>query len=205
MLELRCKNAPRPADSRGCRFAWRKELWATYRDQFRERIVSEVAPTTGVSSREYNCGAESTAAGAEPDSHRRRFPMNWPNNGVARALERINGSALPLRYLLLLTSLVHSSPAQGVLQYLGTADSTELPVAQEVGIAVPAGASFKYFGVVLDRPSELNFVVVSPSSGVAPAFSWIGMNPSIVPYLSPGGYGLVVNFGVAGFVPHHAR
>jgi len=98
----------------------------------------------------------------------------------------------------LLFHFVPSLPAQGLLQYLGTADSVVLPVPQGgEGIGLP-GTAFRYLGVVLDKPSEPNFVVAAPSRAVSPAISWIGMNSNVVPYLPPGGYGLTVNFGIAG-------
>jgi uncharacterized protein (TIGR03437 family) len=82
-------------------------------------------------------------------------------------------------------------------QLVATADSYVVPQGVAVGIGVPPGAanlSFKLAQQTPDKSGGPTFLVVSPSSGVAPATVYIALDPNTVPYLPAGAYGVNVEF-----------
>jgi uncharacterized protein (TIGR03437 family) len=81
------------------------------------------------------------------------------------------------------------------------ADSFSVAQPVYVGIGVtgtpPPQIPFNYIGITPIEDSP-NFVVVSPSSGVAPTNISIGVNPDVTAYLPPGGYSEYVLFAPLG-------
>ncbi len=93
----------------------------------------------------------------------------------------------------------------GPYEFSVPADSLAAPSA--AGIYVGASSKqvpFKYVGV-LSPAGTPNFVVVSPSSGTAPANIGVGLNPSVVAYLTPGAYQATVQFAPPGQSPPYAN
>ncbi len=86
------------------------------------------------------------------------------------------------------------------IRFTATADSFALPAPQGIGIGRVGDnkIEFKLAGVVPALPGGPNFVVVSPSSGVAPTLVWVALNPNVVPYLASGSYALILGFAPVG-------
>jgi uncharacterized protein (TIGR03437 family) len=117
---------------------------------------------------------------------------------VARTVPLVCGLLVGLR----------SAPAQ-VRLTVGPYDLGEFLVqANSLGLREPFGSvaigavgadklEFRFRGVTTGE-GRPNFIVVSPSSGVAPAFVAVGLNPNVVPYLRPGSYSLSLVFEVPG-------
>ncbi|MDQ2945859.1 MAG: hypothetical protein M3Y27_07955, partial [Acidobacteriota bacterium] len=86
------------------------------------------------------------------------------------------------------------------IRFTATADSFALPAPEGIGIGRVGDdkIEFKLVGIVPALPGGPNFVVVSPSSGVAPTLVLVGLNPNVVPYLGSGSYALSLQFAPAG-------
>lgn len=86
-------------------------------------------------------------------------------------------------------------------QFNVPADTFAAPHPVYVGIGLtgtqPPQIPFKYIGVSVVA-GDSDFVVVSPSSGIAPTNIGIGINPNVVAYLPPGGYSEYVQFAPLG-------
>ena len=83
--------------------------------------------------------------------------------------------------------------AQATIRFRATADSLQLPSPEEGIFSVP----FRYRGVTpspSEDPTFVNFLLVTPSSGVGGTRIAIGLNPNVVPYLPTGSYSLVLSF-----------
>ena len=74
--------------------------------------------------------------------------------------------------------------------------TSQYPGSQQAFIANPAGVDHVPFKLAAILPGKggVNFVTVSPSSGVAPMYVTIALNLSVVPYLNIGTYTLSVSF-----------
>ena len=93
----------------------------------------------------------------------------------------------------------------GPYQFSVPADSFVVPPAVYLGIGITATPlPFKYVGLLSNGPVP-NFVVVSPASGTAPTNIGLGLNPNVVAYLPPGGYGAAVQFATPGESPPYAN
>jgi uncharacterized protein (TIGR03437 family) len=80
------------------------------------------------------------------------------------------------------------------IRYTVTASSAQIPLPRE---SVVANGPYRYLGASPNGADvDPNFVLVAPSSGPGQRSIWIGLNPNVVPYLRPGGYGLAVRFAV---------
>jgi uncharacterized protein (TIGR03437 family) len=79
----------------------------------------------------------------------------------------------------------------GIGDFAVTASSSQMPPPMETGFTVP----FRYQGVDLGV-GNVNFLLVTPSSGQAGTRVAIGLNPQIVPFLPPGGYSVFVRFAL---------
>ncbi|PWT98656.1 MAG: hypothetical protein C5B51_28735 [Terriglobia bacterium] len=106
-----------------------------------------------------------------------------------------------------MAQMLATVPSQ--IHITANADSLNLPGPYTFGIGTvfPAGSQgnaigFHYVGAVTN-PSQPNFVVVSPSSGIATATGpattvWVALNPDVVPYLPTRGYVVVLQFAATG-------
>ncbi|MBI1898207.1 MAG: hypothetical protein HYS04_16990 [Acidobacteria bacterium] len=77
------------------------------------------------------------------------------------------------------------------LEFLVTANSLDLPSPIRRITITPVGVDkleVKYSGLFSTGEGRPDFVVVWPSSGVAPTAVWVGLNRNVVPYLRPGTY-----------------
>jgi uncharacterized protein (TIGR03437 family) len=85
------------------------------------------------------------------------------------------------------------------IAFQATVNSFVLPKPRSISIGI-AGADKLEFKVSVDSAGVggTNFIVVSPSSGVAPTAVQVGLNPNVVPYLRPGLYTLILVFTVPG-------
>ena len=87
-----------------------------------------------------------------------------------------------------------------LIRFTATVDSFSSPGPEQLALRV-VGADkleFKFVGVVPSQTGGPNFVIVSPSSGVAPAVVWLALNPNVVPYMGSGGYALELQFATPG-------
>jgi trimeric autotransporter adhesin len=122
------------------------------------------------------------------------------------------GAKMVRRFIIVSTLLVWASAgaAQTIsvfpllgLQFEADADSFTLgrPLIVDV-IPFVAGDTvpFKFGAVVPVNPANNvpNFLVVSPSSGVAPAGLWVALNSNVVPYMPSGTYLVRLEFATAG-------
>jgi|SRR5271165_641035 len=93
------------------------------------------------------------------------------------------------------------------LNFMASVDDTVYPVAiVAIGIGPPSGppivARYQYTGVTsanTAQPTPPNFLVVTPSIGTTsassnPAEVRVGLNPTVLKSMAPGGYTLQVNF-----------
>ncbi len=100
---------------------------------------------------------------------------------IAPAQVRLTVSPLEVGFVVTANSLAWLDPFRGIWVFAVGADKLE----------------FKFMGVTPDG-SYPGFVVVSPSSGVAPAPVSVGLDPRVVPYLAPGSYRSGFAFAVPG-------
>ena len=83
------------------------------------------------------------------------------------------------------------------IDFSGSADSLDLMFPKAISVGVPPGGANVGFGFVDAVPVKSggpDFVVVSPARGMTPASVYVGLNPNVVPYLPPGGYGEIIQF-----------
>ena len=82
-------------------------------------------------------------------------------------------------------------PQLGIGDYGVTASSPDMPRPYQTFFDVP----FRYDGVITGV-GQVNFVLVTPSSGPPGTSVAIGLNPHVVPFLPPGGYSVFVQFAL---------
>lgn len=113
---------------------------------------------------------------------------------------------IPVLAAVLVLAALQNASGQSVsaspsfFSFEATSDSVSLQGPQAFSIE-PVGAdkvSFRFVGVHTPNNAGADFVVVSPSSGVAPELLWLGLNPNVVPSLAPGIYYLSLLFTTPG-------
>jgi hypothetical protein len=94
---------------------------------------------------------------------------------------------------------LHISP-QVTEDFAVTPDTAVPSWSQPLGITV-LGADkldYTYVGPLRSTVQTVDFAVVSPSTGVAPAVTYVSLNPYVVPYLRRGTYTTLLQFAMPG-------
>jgi len=86
-------------------------------------------------------------------------------------------------------------PGANEIRFRIPADSFDLPAPKGLWVSaggLNGGLEFKFVSTVSGQSPP--FVVVSPSSGVTPAWVWVGLDREVVPYLAARPYGIGMRF-----------